>query len=281
MKALFSATLFLASVSAVAQQTPQPIAPTLSHFKVDGKRFFEVANCIPGSTVAFYSQTGGGKCLKALPANAEGVATFNTDKPFEPAFVLSVSNPADGGTAGNGMVTFVGSSLFDLTDVRLNGSVAQRSLQWSAAANADEAVVFEILASAGEAGDYLSIGTLAATPSAQALPYTFPLPNGAADGTTYRLRIRTDGKARYTTPPLRADGELSVWPTAAHENINLYLPGSDAAYTILDAAGKRVAYGVLRNGRAMVNVSALRAGSFAVVLHGTEPARYAARFVRL
>src|SRR6478752_8318706 len=96
---------------------------SFNQYDMEGTSFVEVAHCIPGSDIAFYSHKGGGKILKAVIADKNGKAIFEQTGNFNPAFAVNVTKKNSAGVSGNGMVDFASTKLFSLQDVRLEKNV--------------------------------------------------------------------------------------------------------------------------------------------------------------
>lgn len=254
MKALF--LFFAISIGMAAQ------AQKITWYSAEGKDFYQVTECAPGSEAAFYSSTGGGVYLGSQPIAENGTVTVKGSKAFHPKMVLNV------GTGGSKQVAYAGDREFAIASPEIHVSGNTATISWSGAAAANSDISFQVLSST-DGNHYSIVYTIVAEISDELISYNCSIPwNGGT--TLYKVIVANGSGSRYTTQPmlLAATSAISVFPTTTTDMVVIYLPSvaDVAGYSLVSGEGKTVAEGKLKDLHSSISLRALPAGIYFVTV---------------
>ena len=143
-------------------------------YAAEGKDYYEVSECKPGSNAAFYSSVHGGKQLGVFTVSENGTVIIPGNKEFHPQMVL---NNGEGGT---NHVAFLGVREFAINTPAVTGKGMQAIVNWHAAVTDHKDLSFELYKST-DGKSFKLLNTFSSQSGEAMMPYAFTEKwNGAA-----------------------------------------------------------------------------------------------------
>ena len=249
----------------------QPIS--FNQYDMEGASYVEVAHCIAGSDVAFYSNRGGGKVVKAAVADKNGKVVFEQTGNFNPAFAVNLTQKNNAGIAGNGMVDFASAKLFSLQDVKLDKNVNSQNVISCKVKVSFENAIIEVQKSA-DGANFKTIDSRSVDKSNSFSNITFT--DDKENSAVYRLVLlnKTDNSS-YITKPVQNEaiaGIAKIYPSPVSNDLTITVAPEvkQASYVVLDNAGKVLKQGKFTQQTFRVAVSDLTKGIYFIKITGNN-----------
>ncbi len=228
----------------------------LTWHSVDGRDFYQVSACTPGSVASLYASPQGGHLLSSPQVGSDGSVTVEAQPGARPAMVLN------SGANGTHRVAFSGKREFAFESFRAGGSGDQALLSWNGAADDAAAISFEVLRSVN-GGPFRPVKAIPARSGSQLQPYSYSeaLISGKV---AYKIRIRSGASAtRHTTEPvLLGRSPISVYPTEVTQQCYISAGTGGGSYTLIGADGRKLAEGQLAGAKTSVPMAAFAPGTY-------------------
>lgn len=256
---------------------------SFNQYDMEGTSYVEVAHCVAGSDIAFYSHRGGGKVLKAVTADKNGRVVFEQTGNFNPAFAVNLTQKNNAGIAGNGMVDFASAKLFSLQDVRLDKNVnSQNVISCKLKVSFDGAILELQKSTDGTNFKTVDDRSVDRSISLNTITFTDDKENNAA----YRLvLVNKAEKSAYTTKAVQNTilaGIAKVYPSPTTDNLTVALSPTvqTASYVIMDNAGKTIKQGQLTQKTYKVAVSDLTKGIYFIKITSGDNKTETKQFIK-
>ncbi len=265
----------------VVTKKTDPIS--FNQYDMEGTSYVEVAHCIAGSDIAFYSHKGGGKILKAVIADKNGKAVFEQPANFNPAFAVNVTRKNSAGVSGNGMVDFASAKLFILQDVRLDKNVNSQNVISCKLKVGFEGAIIELQKST-DGTNFKTIDDRGVDRSVSLNTITFT--DDKENNAAYRLvLVNKAEKNTYTTKAVQNTilaGIAKVYPSPTTDNLTVALAPTvqTASYVIMDNAGKTIKQGQLTQKTYKVAVSDLTKGIYFIKITSADNKTETKQFIK-
>ena len=251
-------------------------------YEVEGVRYYDVSNCIPGSQIAFYSETYGGHLLTTCTANKSGAIQFKDVDHFKPALVLNPNKVNSGVTKGNGTSAKVNTCEFVLDHLNVTSSAGRAVVNWDGAVCDVSKYSFDILKKIDD-GSYQKVETIPAS-SSKLTGYVFTDNVAEDEDVSYAIRVSSKSGTAYTSRDLDVENATNakLFPTVSSDVLNVVLSkrSSAGSYKIIDVQGREVHSGTLSQERSVVQVKDLVAGNYIMQIFSDKDKPAALRFIK-
>ncbi len=243
---------------------------SLSYFIVDGISNIEVVNCVPKSTIDFYSKPGGGKFMQEKIADEKGMVLFQITNETMPAFCSSrrIANNVQ----GTGAVIHFKEYDFNLSYLEYFLVNNENQITWKCAIPSTKNATFEIWKSIGS-GAFQKIATIDGTPNNQINEYSFKEDNNQAEA-VYQLRVISDKTQKYVSKNIvfNLENTFELYPTLSvnHIFIENRISREKRSYKILNQSGQYISSGLLNSSLNKLDISNFSVGAYFVQIENQK-----------
>jgi hypothetical protein len=264
IKSLFLLTLSVCLIGVYANG--QSKKHNASFYVVDEVSFVEIQDCVPYSSIDFYSKRGGGKYIESKIANENGLVSCNYRNGAMPAFSSSNYNKNENGIAGTGSVIHFESYDFNLSKIDRFALNLENHITWKCITPASKNISFELWKS-NDGLQFYKISSVEGIQNDQLNEYEFKEEKCNAY-TVYQLRVFDSKSQKYVSRNLIFDNEIifTLYPTVSSDCINIKneLSKDLHQYEIYSQSGQCISKGILMSNNHKIDITGLATGNYYV-----------------